>query len=192
VLTVVVHEARLLQFPISRSEQQHEPRRSAVTFSFTVDFKDIKSIVDLMKKNSLSEFEMEKEGFKIKLRRASREGKSEEVQVQHYLPPAAPVPGSAVEIPVAATAPATDPALPADPEIKSPMIGTFYRKPSPESGTYVEIGDTVTADTVVCIIEAMKVMNEIKAEMSGVVTEILVEDSRPVEFGQPLFRVRPT
>ena len=127
-----------------------------------------------MKKNSLSEFEMEKEGFKIKLRRASREGKSEEVQVQHYLPPAAPAP-----------APATDP------EIKSPMIGTFYRKPSPESGTYVEIGDTVIADTVVCIIEAMKVMNEIKAEMSGVVTEILVEDSRPVEFGQPLFRVRP-
>ena len=147
-----------------------------------------------MKKNSLSEFEMEKEGFKIKLRRASREGKSEEVQVQHYLPPAAPVPGSAVEIPVAATAPATDPALPAlpaDPEIKSPMIGTFYRKPSPESETYVEIGDTVMADTVVCIIEAMKVMNEIKAEISGVITEILVEDSRPVEFGQPLFRVRP-
>ena len=86
-MTVVAHEARLLQFLISRSEQQHKPRRSAVTFSFTVDFKDIKSIVDLMKKNSLSEFEMEKEGFKIKLRRASREGKSEEVQVQHYLPP---------------------------------------------------------------------------------------------------------
>ena len=137
-----------------------------------MDFKDIKSIVDLMKKNCLSEFEMEKEGFKIKLRRASREGKSEEVQVQHYLPPVAPVPAS-------------------DPEIKSPMIGTFYRKPSPESESYVEVGDTVTADTVVCIVEAMKVMNEIKAEMSGVVTEILVEDSRPVEFGQPLFRVRP-
>ena len=142
-----------------------------------------------MKKNSLSEFEMEKEGFKIKLRRASREGKSEEVQVQHYLPPAAPVPVSSAEIPVAAPAPA--PATATDPEVKSPMIGTFYRKPSPESGTYVEIGDTVIADTVVCIIEAMKVMNEIKAEMSGVVTEILVEDSRPVEFGQPLFRVRP-
>ena len=77
-----------------------------------------------------------------------------------------------------------------DPEIKSPMIGTFYRKPSPESDSYVEVGDTVTADTVVCIIEAMKVMNEIKAEMSGVVTEILVEDGRPVEFGQALFRVR--
>ena len=188
-LTVAAHEARRPQFPILRSEQQPEPRRSAVTFSSTVDFKDIKSIVDLMKKNSLSEFEMEKEGFKIKLRRASREGKSEEVQVQHYLPPAAPVPVSSAEIPVAAPAPASAPAT--DPEIKSPMIGTFYRKPSPESGTYVEIGDTVIADTVVCIIEAMKVMNEIKAEMSGVVTEILVEDSRPVEFGQPLFRVRP-
>ncbi len=146
-----------------------------------------------MKKNSLSEFEMEKEGFKIKLRRASREGKSEEVQVQHYLPPVAPVPVAAVEAPVAApvAAPASEPAQAPDPEIKSPMIGTFYRKPSPESETYVEIGDTVMADTVVCIVEAMKVMNEIKAEMSGVITEILVEDSRPVEFGQPLFRVRP-
>jgi acetyl-CoA carboxylase biotin carboxyl carrier protein len=152
-----------------------------------VEFKDIKSIVDLMKKNSLSEFEMEREGFKIKLRRASEEGRPEEVQVQHYLPPAAPVPAAPAEVPVAApvSAPATDP------EIKSPMIGTFYRKPSPESESYVEVGDTVTADTVICIIEAMKVMNEIKAEMSGVVTGILVEDSRPVEFGQPLFRVRP-
>ena len=148
-----------------------------------MDFKDIKSIVDLLKKNSLSEFEMEKEGFKIKLRRASGEGKSEEVQVQHYLPPVA------AEAPVAVSASAPVPAT--DPEIKSPMIGTFYRKPSPESESYVEVGDTVTADTVVCIVEAMKVMNEIKAEISGVVTEILVEDSRPVEFGQPLFRVRP-
>ena len=136
-----------------------------------------------MKKNSLSEFEIEKEGFKIKLRRASGEGKSDEVQVQHYLPPVAPVPA---EVPAVASAP--EPST--DPEIKSPMIGTFYRKPSPESESYVEVGDTVTADTVVCIIEAMKVMNEIKAEMSGVVTEILVEDGRPVEFGQALFRVR--
>ncbi|MDP7177086.1 MAG: acetyl-CoA carboxylase biotin carboxyl carrier protein [Verrucomicrobiota bacterium] len=151
-----------------------------------MEFKDIKSIVDLMKKNSLSEFEMEKEGFKIKLRRAASEGKPEEVQVQHYLPPVPPAPA---EAPAAAPAPA--PEQPAEPEIKSPMIGTFYRKPSPESEVYVEIGDTVTADTVVCIIEAMKVMNEIKAEISGVVTEILVEDSRPVEFGQALFRVRP-
>ena len=144
-----------------------------------MEFKDIKSIVDLMKKNSLSEFEMEKEGFKIKLRRASGEGKTEEVQVQRYLPPTAPA---------AAPDPPTDP--PTNPEIKSPMIGTFYSKPSPESESYVEVGDTITADTVVCIVEAMKVMNEIKAEMSGVIAEILIEDGRPVEFGQPLFRVR--
>ena len=155
-----------------------------------MEFKDIKSIVDLMKKNSLSEFEMEKEGFKIKLRRAASEGKPEEVQVQHYLPPATPA-APAAPIPVEAPVAAPVPEQSTEPEIKSPMIGTFYRKPSPESESYVEVGDTVTPDTVVCIVEAMKVMNEIKAEMSGVITEILVEDGNPVEFGQALFRVRP-
>src|SRR5260370_36890282 len=77
-------------------------------------------------------------------------------------------------------------------EIKSPMIGTFYRAPSPEAANYVEVGAEVNADTVVCIIEAMKVMNEIKAEVKGVVTQILVENARPVEFGQPRFKIRPT
>ncbi len=71
------------------------------------------------------------------------------------------------------------------------MIGTFYRAPSPEAGNYVEVGTEVNADTVVCIIEAMKVMNEIKAEVKGVVTQVLVENGKPVEFGQPLFKVRP-
>ena len=77
-------------------------------------------------------------------------------------------------------------------EIKSPMIGTFYRAPSPEAQNYVEIGSEVNPDTVVCIIEAMKVMNEIKAEAKGVITQVLVENAKPVEFGQPLFKVRPT
>jgi acetyl-CoA carboxylase biotin carboxyl carrier protein len=77
-------------------------------------------------------------------------------------------------------------------EIKSPMIGTFYRAPSPESGNYVEIGTEVTPESVVCIIEAMKVMNEIKAEARGVITQILVDNAKPVEFGQPLFKIRPT
>jgi acetyl-CoA carboxylase biotin carboxyl carrier protein len=71
------------------------------------------------------------------------------------------------------------------------MIGTFYRAPSPESAPYVEIGAELSPDTVVCIIEAMKVMNEIKAEMRGVITAVLVENAKPVEFGQPLFKVRP-
>ena len=140
-----------------------------------------------MKKNSISDFEMEKEGFKIKLRRTDGT-KTEDVQVQHYLPPTSAAP--AAPAPAAAT-PVEEPAASNDPEIKSPMIGTFYRAPSPESDSYVEIGDHVTADTVVCIVEAMKVMNEIKAEMSGVITEILVENGNPVEFGQPLYRVRP-
>ena len=138
-----------------------------------------------MKKNCLSEFEMEKEGFKIKLRRASREGKSEEVQVQHYLPPVAPVPA---EAPVAVSASAPEPAT--DPEIKSPMIGTFYRKPSPESESYVEIGATVMVDTVVCIVEAMKLMNEIEAEVDGVISAILVDNAQPVQFDQPLFKIK--
>ena len=77
-------------------------------------------------------------------------------------------------------------------DLKSPMIGTFYRSPSPESASYVEIGTEVSPDTVVCIIEAMKVMNEIKAELKGVITQTLVENGKPVEFGQPLFKVRPS
>jgi len=89
-------------------------------------------------------------------------------------------------------APAASPAPDGDSEITSPMVGTFYRAPSPESGNYVEIGTEVEADTVVCIIEAMKVMNEIKAEVKGVVTQILVENAKPVEFGQPMFKIRPS
>jgi len=76
-------------------------------------------------------------------------------------------------------------------DIKSPMIGTFYRSPSPESSSYVDVGTEVNPESVVCIIEAMKVMNEIKSEVKGIVTQLLVENGKPVEFGQPLFKVRP-
>src|SRR5204863_4882317 len=86
------------------------------------------------------------------------------------------------------------PAVPASTEleIKSPMIGTFYRAPSPEAAPYVEVGSEVNPETVVCIIEAMKVMNEIKAEAKGVIAQVLVENAKPVEFGQPLFKLRPS
>ncbi|MEI6781919.1 MAG: acetyl-CoA carboxylase biotin carboxyl carrier protein, partial [Verrucomicrobiota bacterium] len=77
-------------------------------------------------------------------------------------------------------------------DIKSPMIGTFYRAPSPESAPYVEVGTEVSPETVVCIIEAMKVMNEIKAEAKGVITQVMLENAKPVEFGQPLFKIRPS
>jgi acetyl-CoA carboxylase biotin carboxyl carrier protein len=88
--------------------------------------------------------------------------------------------------------PASLPPASSELEIKSPMIGTFYRAPSPEAAPYVEVGMEVNPDTVVCIIEAMKVMNEIKAEAKGVITQVLIENAKPVEFGQPLFKLRPS
>jgi len=101
-----------------------------------------------------------------------------------------------VALPVAVAAPVAAPAAPVavatgEIDIKSPMIGTFYRTPSPESAAYVEVGSEVNPETVVCIIEAMKVMNEIKSEVKGVVTQVLIEGGKPVEFGQLLFKVRP-
>jgi acetyl-CoA carboxylase biotin carboxyl carrier protein len=155
-----------------------------------VDLKDIKAIIDLMKKNSISEFELERQDFKIKLKRAGSGvvsiAPAEEASVVGYLPPTA---ANALPATVAAVLP---PVATGELDIKSPMIGTFYRAPSPESGNYAEVGTEVNPDTVVCIIEAMKVMNEIKAEAKGVITQVLVENAKPVEFGQPLFKIRPT
>ena len=164
-----------------------------------MDLKDIKAIIDLMKKNSVSEFELEKEDFKIKLKRTPNGNPAgpvtyEEAPLVTYAPPLA--------ISQVAAMPVTTPSAPAvsagpvvssgEQEIKSPMIGTFYRSPSPEAGPYVEVGMEVTPETVVCIIEAMKVMNEIKAEARGVITQVLIENAKPVEFGQPLFKIRPS
>jgi acetyl-CoA carboxylase biotin carboxyl carrier protein len=157
-----------------------------------VDLKDIKAIIDLMKKNSISEFELERQDFKIKLKRGSNGVPGvtyEEVPMVSAHPPAA-LPG--VVMPQGGSASTPQAAVDQQVEIKSPMIGTFYRAPSPESGNYVEIGTEVTPESVVCIIEAMKVMNEIKAEARGVITQILVDNAKPVEFGQPLFKIRPT
>jgi acetyl-CoA carboxylase biotin carboxyl carrier protein len=150
-----------------------------------VDLKDIKAIIDLMKKNSVSEFELERQDFKIRLKRGGN-GVNPPVQFEEQAMVYAPTNPA-----LAAPPPPTPTAVSNELEIKSPMIGTFYRAPSPESGSYVEVGAEVNPDTVVCIIEAMKVMNEIKAEVKGVVTQVLVENAKPVEFGQPLFKVRP-
>jgi acetyl-CoA carboxylase biotin carboxyl carrier protein len=156
-----------------------------------VDLKDIKAIIDLMKKNSVSEFELEKQDFKIRLKRGVNGGGIpvlEDPAVVAHVPPVVP----ALAAPAAAAAPApAPPVATGEQEIKSPMIGTFYRAPSPESAPYIEVGAEVNPETVVCIIEAMKVMNEIKAEAKGVITQVLVENAKPVEFGQPLFKLRP-
>jgi acetyl-CoA carboxylase biotin carboxyl carrier protein len=155
-----------------------------------VDLKDIKAIIDLMKKNSISEFEMEKQDFKIKLKRGPNGGalvsQAEEPQLVAYAAPLTPA------LPPVLGASASSVGVPGESEIKSPMIGTFYRAPSPEAAHYVEVGTEVNPETVVCIIEAMKVMNEIKAEARGVITQVMVENGKPVEFGQPLFKIRST
>jgi acetyl-CoA carboxylase biotin carboxyl carrier protein len=160
-----------------------------------VDLKDIKAIIDLMKKNSVSEFELEKQDFKIRLKRGPSNGGGtsvnyEDAPVLTYVPPTVAVPTPGVSVPVAAGATAAS-AASSELDIKSPMIGTFYRAPSPESAPYIEVGAEVNPETVVCIIEAMKVMNEIKAEAKGIITQVLVENAKPVEFGQPLFKLRP-
>ncbi|HRY51760.1 MAG TPA: acetyl-CoA carboxylase biotin carboxyl carrier protein [Candidatus Paceibacterota bacterium] len=154
-----------------------------------MDLKDIKAIIDLMRKNSISEFELEKQDFKIRLKRGvnggnlSSSGEDQPVAVMPSVPMAiSPVPLSLG---------VGNPSPTSDLEVKAPMVGTFYRSPSPESAAYVEIGSELNPETIVCIIEAMKVMNEIKAEVRGVVTQVLIENGKPVEFGQPLFKYRP-
>jgi len=149
------------------------------------DIKEIKAIIDLMEKHDLAVFEIEREGFRLKLQ------KGPSVQSPAAAPPAA---AGAAE--AASTVPETAPPVPKPiesvplKEIVSPMVGTLYRSASPDSSPFVDVGKSVTEDTVVCIIEAMKVMNEIKAETSGVIAEVVAENGKPVQFGQVLFRVR--
>jgi len=155
-----------------------------------MELEQIKAIIAMMKDNDLSEFSMEQDGLKIRIKRGP-----EGFQQTVTLPPAAPpVPlAAAGAAPAAASAPASAAPAPAATDIKhivSPMVGTFYRAPAPDAPPYVEMGQEVDPETVVCIIEAMKVMNEIKAEVKGVITEILAENAKPVEFGQKLFAVR--
>jgi acetyl-CoA carboxylase biotin carboxyl carrier protein len=149
------------------------------------DIKEIKAIIDLMKKNDLSVFEIEKEGFRLKLQR----GPSGQAPAVASLPMAVP---SKAATTLAEAAPPSPKAIESVPlrEIVSPMVGTFYRAASPDASPFVDVGKTVTEETVVCIIEAMKVMNEIKAETSGVIAEVVAENGKPVQFGQVLFKVR--
>ena len=152
-----------------------------------MDIKLIKQVVDLMKRSELSEFEFEEEGFKLRLTR-----KNDEVVPQVIQPLAQQAPAPA---PAPASAGASESPAPADEDknistVTSPMVGTFYRAPSPDSPAFADVGTKVGADSVVCIIEAMKVMNEIQSEISGTVTEVLVENGEAVEYGQPLFKVK--
>lgn len=161
--------------------------------------KEIRQIVDLMSKNDLSVFHMENGAFKIKLRRGcdieAAKDLLSKMPVSHTTVSAAPVAAA----PVAQQAPAAAASAPVasapaeeahGPTINSPMVGTFYRSSGPDEKPFISVGDDVDENTTVCIIEAMKVMNEIKAEARGTVARILVDDAKPVQYGQPLFELK--
>lgn len=144
-----------------------------------------------MRRSELTEFEVEEEGFKIRIKRG-QEG------VPGYSQPPAPhlpVPANAPKAPSVSGETAAAASAGADEAgfayVKSPMVGTFYRSPSPDNPPFVDTGSKVEEKTVVCIIEAMKIMNEIESEYDGVITEVLAQDAHPVEYGQVLFRIDP-
>ena len=150
-----------------------------------MEIKDIRRIVELMKSNDLTEFSLKDEAFELLLKRGQEVVYTAAPAPVAAAPAVAPVAG----VPAAATeeAAADDGLI----EIPSPIVGTFYRKPAPDAPEFIQVGDEVTEETVVCIVEAMKVMNEIKAEVKGVVKKILVDDASPVQYGQALFLVEP-
>lgn len=146
-----------------------------------VNLKEIKEIINLMNENSLTEIEIEKEGMRIKLKKGSSElaaGAPFIIEKERVTP--VEIKEGAAEKTGAKTQ-----------EIKAPMVGTFYRAPSPEAPPFIEAGQIVEVGQVVCIIEAMKLMNEIKSEIRGKVLEVLIENAEPVEFGQPMFLIEP-
>ncbi len=171
---------------------------------------DIKNLIKIINENQLKEFDLELGPMKLRVITQYHTHPQPEGHSTAHMPPyfqpafmtqmTGQLPPSQMEPappppPLAKTdKPAASEVKPVEDknivEVKSPMVGTFYRAPSPESPPYVEVGDTVTPETVLCIVEAMKLMNEIKAEMRGAVLEVLVENGQPVEYGQPMFRIR--
>ena len=150
-----------------------------------MNIKQVKELVELMRDNDLTEVEIEQEGMKIKL------AKKLHGVIEQVVAPTMAMPQQAPQ--AQGTAPEAAKAEPEDnfKEVDSPMVGTFYRAPSPESDSFVEVGDVVKKGDVICIIEAMKLMNEIKAEFGGKIVAICVDNADAVEFGQALFKVEP-
>ncbi len=158
-----------------------------------MDLQQIKQVIDLMKKAELTEFQIEDKGFKLRLQRET--GARGGIQVVQAAPVAsAPAPAvSAAPAPSAPSAPAAAAPAVSDANVKvitSPMVGTFYASSSPDSAPFVAPGSPVKAESVVCIVEAMKVMNEVQADIAGTIVEVLVSNGTSVEFGQPLFKVK--
>ena len=159
-----------------------------------MDLKEIQNLIKFVAKSGASEVKLEMDDIKITIKTAS-EDKNETVAYVQQIPHSSPV--AQPQAPVAQT-PATPSSAPVTKEdsryitIKSPIIGTFYRKPSPDKPFFVEVGDSISQGDVLCVIEAMKLFNEIESEVSGKIVKVLVDDSSPVEFDQPLFLVDPS
>ncbi|MBL7812142.1 MAG: acetyl-CoA carboxylase biotin carboxyl carrier protein [Bacteroidetes bacterium] len=160
-----------------------------------MDLKEIQALIKFVSVNAVDEVEINRKDFKLLIKKNPVQYAAPAAQVVH-LPAAAPA--APVAAPVTAAAPAATPAAPSAPAqtdnlltIKSPMVGTFYRMPNPDSPAFVNVGDEVKAGKVVCIIEAMKLFNEIESEVSGRIVKVLVENATPVEYDQPLFLVEP-
>ncbi|MEN6452453.1 MAG: acetyl-CoA carboxylase biotin carboxyl carrier protein [Thermoguttaceae bacterium] len=152
------------------------------------DVRKIRRLVELMKEHDLSEIDLQEGEVRIQLRRASSAAPVM-VAAQPMMAAPAVAPPTAPSPAAAPAAPPADSGKKSGLAIKSPMVGTFYTSPDPESPPYVKVGDHVGPDTTVCIVEAMKVFNQIPAELSGRIVAVLVENGAPVEFGQPLFKI---
>lgn len=149
-----------------------------------MNLKEIKEMVNLMNENNLVELEIEKDGMRIRLRKTtSQDGLSGPIVIEREQVTGLSNPGDASEAARTVTVKTAD--------IKAPMVGTFYRAPSPEAAPFAEVGQIIEPGQVICVIEAMKLMNEIKSEIKGKILEILVDNAEPVEFGQPMFLVEP-
>lgn len=163
-----------------------------------MDIKEIQSLIRFVAKSGASEVKLETEDIKITIRTGGT-GASPETTIVQQIPMAQPMAPQVMPAaaPSEAAAAPEKPAAEADEDskyiaIKSPIIGTFYRKPSPDKPSFVEVGDTISKGDVLCVIEAMKLFNDIESEVSGKIVKVLVEDSSPVEFDQPLFLVDPS
>ena len=184
--------------PKEQSDSPNRRARPAQKPAASVNMEELRELIALLRDNGLAELELENTGFRVRLRRDSV---AYEPQHLTAAPHAAPVPSTPAPAPAAAPAPSgpshpgtqSSTAASQDQDlhiIPSPIVGTFYRSPSPSADPFVKIGSNVEQDTVVCIIEAMKLMNEIQAEATGEVVKIYVENGQPVEYGQPLFGIR--
>jgi len=155
-----------------------------------VDLQEIRRIVELMNEHGLTQFDLTKKDFQLKLKKGSDVDELRGLLASMAAPAAAPALQAPAPAALPAAAAAASPAVADGIEINSPMVGTFYIKPAPDAASFVEVGSTVSVGQTVCIIEAMKVMNEIKAEVSGTVTAIVAQDGKPVQFGDVLFRIK--